>query len=499
MSLLVDYNSLRRDIGRFADSGRSSSDWDSTQELDINDVLAKGERAFYWPDLGNGEIHRWSFLEEPIELTFASGQANYPLPTEYSSLKDRFIYLSGGQGSLAETTETEILSLISAEGKQGTPQYFAISTRPSAPGARSVREVLVYPIPDAEATVRGTMHIEPEPLSATNPYPRGGAVHSETLTEACLMMAEKVLFPEAGPGIHSQAFQVCLAKSIAEDLQQTNDLVTDIWPDDPLDEGLQTLEVNKFYLMRVIGDDMGFGPHPKAWKPNETAKVKEILRTALREFYTPQIFPGQVTGHSWSFLSPVHHLTLQAGKYLYDLPAEWGGIRGRISYAPGTNAPFPEIEVTNQRRVEELLEYTTSSAYCPTRACFRTKEASQQVGTRWEMMVSPPPSGEYEIQIPFAINPYQLTDDVSLPFGGQPHAQTMIEAARAAVEVETGEGNIHQQKFLERLRTSIDYDQQETCPRTLGVSLDRSDSYSDLGLADNSYNGDYHLTAYDNT
>ena len=501
--LQVDYNMLRREIGRFADSGRSGSDWDTTQDQDIEDALNRGLRLYYYPTVNRetGETYHWSFLEEDLSIELLNDKYQYDLPARFSRTTDEFVIDGATDATpLAEADDSDLRALIANEGRTGDPEYFAIRTRRTAPGDRSLREVLFYPIPTGGVTVTARMEIEPPALSPANPYPLGGAMHGETIIEACLVAAELVFFPESGPGIHHDKFyDQLLPRSVEDDRELTKNKPGEVWPEDPLDQGLDTLEVNKFYLMRVIGKEMNYGPHPRRWKHNQKSHVLELLRTGLRDFYTPQVLPGKLNQHSWSFLRPTYLLTLVVGQYEYDMPDDFNAVRGSIQYTANTNAFLPRIDVTNENRVKELLAISTDTFIGPTVAAFRVKAADQAVegtGTRWEMLIAPVPSGGEAIEIPYSVNPYQLSDDVSLPMGGQPHAQTLIESCLAAAEVARGDGKKdHQAKFLLKLQASISHDEQATCAMTQGRKATPDDNYNDIVYGDH-YGMDNHVTQY---
>ena len=61
--------------------------------------------------------------------------------------------------------------------------------------------------------------------------------------------------------------------------------------------------------------------------------------------------------------------------------------------------------------------------------------------TCYELSLWPTPDTSYTMFYRYQINPHQLSDDVSLPIGGQgAHAQTALEACLAAAEEMKGVG-----------------------------------------------------------
>jgi hypothetical protein len=509
MTLKATYTSLRREIGRFIDAGRSSSDWDSTTSTDITDILDSGCRIFYYPTLNpnplsaeeSREVYRWSFLEEQVPVQLTSGNNLYELPETFSSIVQDFVYDdNSGRKPLTQVDERFIRSLIANESKTGYPTYCAVTTRSSEFSDGALHELLVYPTPTAAATITGGIEVEPLTLSTTNPYPLCGAIHTETLIAACLLAAEQKLRPESPPTQEAK-FERLLRRSIEADrlLKQDGE---ELWPESVSDGQLDRLGVNKFYLSMLVGRFLKFPAHPKSWRHNQRAEVDEYVRTGLREFYAPQIIPianSRPRVHSWSFLQPEYILTLEAGKSTYPMPEDFGSIRGDIRYAPNTGICYPKIEHTNMNQVRRMLQYSTDAGYAPMMAGIQPVPIEKGEGTRWELVLAPPPPGGEQIIIPYSVDPYDLAEDEALPLGGQPHAQTIIEACLAAAEASRPElGSIHTNKFAVRLQASISYDEQANCPKTVGFSLDRF-NVNDGVYYNEDYLYDNHLTTYDNS
>lgn len=57
-------------------------------------------------------------------------------------------------------------------------------------------------------------------------------------------------------------------------------------------------------LRRHIGREIGKDRDPTAWSSATTADAGDILKAGLRQFYWPQVLPGESTPHVWSFLQP---------------------------------------------------------------------------------------------------------------------------------------------------------------------------------------------------
>lgn len=176
-------------------------------------------RYFYWPDLKSEGRFAWSFLRRLETFATVSTQRNYYLPTDFGGVMTELAYSAGSNKLVvARKTEDEIRGLYGSADASGAPDYFAVRTVQPGEGQSSRYEMLLYPVPNAVYTLSYRYAIEPDPLSASNIYHLGGAVHSETVLESCLAAAEKTIDDE-GNGLHQQRFQQCLASSVKIDME----------------------------------------------------------------------------------------------------------------------------------------------------------------------------------------------------------------------------------------------------------------------------------------
>jgi hypothetical protein len=501
--LQITYEELRRHIARFVGVGRDEGDFsgDAARLADVDDIMLSGLRSFYWPviDAKEGVCHRWSFLDVDKTLDLVANQHTYLLPGNYSRLKESFTYPIGSEKRPIATVPYRHLRVLrSTENATGDPIYCAVQTRENADNGRTIYEVAFYPTPTTATTLSYTIEIEPQVANSNfdDAYPLGGAMHSETIIESCLAAAERVLNPEAGPGYHAEAFQRMLMASIEIDKSLVDVAAeADTWPLDGITGGVSSLVVTKSQLERLIGRAMTFSPNPKSWTHGQAVVVAEVLRNGLRKFYQPQVLPGERDTWQWSFLSPVHLMDIQSGVFEYDLPLDFSMVRGGITYSDGTGIMYPPIRLVSEEQVRQQLQATGNTAR-PFVAAVRVKNSNENTGTRYELLLAPIPSEDRQIAIPYAINPEQLGTDEALPMGGQPHAQTIIEACLAASEIHLGSGNSHQQEFLTCLQASISHDRMLSSPHSLGYNRDNSDNYNhDLPYVERFNRGDS-MTTY---
>lgn len=488
MALHIDYTKIRREIGRLVGIGTDTSDanaWTADMVVQIADVIENALRRFYWPMIpaptAEGAPQRfnrytWSFLAPSKTLIVANGTSTYDLPDDFTDMaSDGFTFAAGVvQPRVVRVDSGAIDQLQAAAAQTGPPKYYSVQAKATEIGATTKYEVSFYPTPGETYTLTYAYSVTPDTLSEINPYPYGAAQHSETILQACLAEAEKVFELPTG-GIHEQRFRELLTASIEFDKTLAAPMSDQVWP---LEFPATALEVTKAYLKRLIGNQMTFGPNPALWSATQAQQVKMVLETGLRKFYNAPTAPGEKTPWNWSFLRPVHTFEFIAGQYIYDLPEDFAMFYGQMIYAPGSAALYPPVEIVSERQVMRRLQFNEASTR-PRLAAVRPKPPTPGIGTRYELVVWPTPDDAYEVTFRYQFNPGSLDEEVALPFGGQEHMQTVIEACLAAAEEATGEPGVHSQLFLVCLQASVARDKDRHAPDTLGQNTDRSDRVMD--------------------
>jgi hypothetical protein len=484
MALQIDYTKIRREVGRLVGIGTDTTDtnaWTADMVVQIADVIENALRRFYWPMIpapsADGapqkfQRYTWSFLAPDRTLATATGVATYTLPDDFTDMSSEGFTFSAGviQPRVVRVDDETLGQLQAAAAQAGAPKYYSIRVKPNELGVVSRYEVTFYPTPTETYSLTYAYSVTPDTLSDANPYPFGAAQHSETILQACLAEAEKVFELPTG-GIHEQRFRELLTASIEFDKTLTSPMSDQVWP---LEFPASALEVNKAYLKRLIGNQMTFGPNPALWSATQAQQVKMVIETGLRKFYNPPTAPGDRTPWNWSFLRPVHQFEFVSGQYIYDLPDDFAMFSGPLVYAPGASAMYPSIDIISERQIMKRLQFNEASTR-PRLAAYRPKAPIPGMGTRFELLVWPTPDDSYEVTFRYQFNPGSLDEEIALPFGGQEHMQTVIEACLAAAEESTGQPGIHTQLFMACLQASVARDKDRHAPDTLGQNIDRSD------------------------
>lgn len=238
-----------------------------------------------------------------------------------------------------------------------------------------------------------------------------------------------------------------------------------------------TLSYGYPVLMREVGHLLGYSYDISEYSADETTQVDFIVQSGYRQFLYPPPLPGESIAHVWSFLRPVTHLDTAADTWQYDLPDDFGGLAGRLTYNDQTLGMGP-IEIRGEGEIRRLRARGTVTGK-PTRLAVRPKTSDGTTGQRFELVLWPTPSGIWQLDYAYNVLVNKLTAGAPYPLGGMAHSETILESCLAVAERrEDDEATIHWQGFMERLAASVSHDQQVMVPETLGYNADSSDAES---------------------
>lgn len=471
-SLGVDYGQIQRAVGRMLGIHRDPGKWQDAERRDAADIIRSGLRRFYWPPPlpssdDKAQPWSWSFLKAVATIDLTTGETRYNLPENFGELIDGGFTFTTNQQSVAMVSEEQIRQLQSQAARTGPPKYACIRVANSAGPTRY--EAVFYPTPDDSYTVSYRYSVAPLDLCEASPYPLGGPQHAETILEACLSACEKTL--EDSEGVHEKRFIECLARSIQADMSLSRPDENDAWP---LENPAKGLGITKAYLSRLIGRQLGYGPHQAGWNHKQASEVAVALETGLRKFYAPPVLPNESYSWEWSFLCPLGSIVTNDEAYTYDLPDGFVTLAGPLTFAPGDGIICPPVQVVAEYQLRVQLQRATAAGR-PLLAAVRPKPVNSGGTAGYEIQVWPQPDDAYELSFRYQVNPAGLPNEACLPYGGQQHAQTIIEACLAAAEEMTGTINgPHAAKFMECLIASVSVDRR-LAPETLGYNRDLSD------------------------
>lgn len=479
------YSWLKREIGhRIPEAGADYGAWSHEQEGAIDSIIQSGVMQVYYPppleqvergdrrdddeeeaakDRRFRKPHRWSFLNQLGTLTTTGGVSTYELPEDFAGPSGDLI-ITSGDGRLPIIPEEHLRQLAAVDQVQGVPKYAAI--RPVNADGTAVQkwQVILYPTPEKAFTLNYRYTVTPGDLSDSAPWPLGGKAYSELFLQSCLAVMEA---RRGGDGVEMARFMQRLAAAVHLDKQSaspTSDSVS--WKDiDESDPGLA--------LMSRVGLQMGFGQNPDGWTDVQRGQIRDITSRGVRRFYLCAPEQGRGYGHQWSFLEPMLEIELVAGQYAYDLPEDYGTLKGPLTYSPGDNVIYPRIEIVGEHRVRQSLQASIQASGRPLIAGVAVKADIHTLPARYEIVFWPVPDGNYQLQ-----GRYQVVSDDSLTIihGAKVHFETILEACLAEADVfQRRRTRIHEERFLERLAASVSHDRMVASPESLGYSRDNSD------------------------
>ena len=495
--LSKSYEDLRREIGWFIGQSRDPEHWDRELTRNVNDAIVTGLSNFYWYTPPQGvPPHSWSFLKPSALLTTLANTDTYDLPTDFGGFySEGFTFDSGTQAPIKVVTEEELRTLRGTLAQTATePQYCAVRPKITNEGIEQIYEVLFYPSPTAAHTLRYRYSVIPGLIDQTNKYPHGSRLHSVTILESCLAAAQRKFLEQEEGGVNHQAeFERCLVASIHRDREfSESDTSARMWPVEDTPEGL---ELNRSGLTRRVGFQMFTLPNPGSWSADQKAQIEQVVMDGLRKFYYPMVLPPSREMHRWSFLYPSQAFKCTASTYTYELPDDFGSLKGPMHYAPGSAVLYPNVEEVSESQIEQLRQagdHTGRTRYFAIRPLMH----GEFRGTRYEILLYPVPDQAYTLHYRYEVNPRFIVSEKEHPLGGQPHAQTILESCLSCAEMHTQSGSqVHGMEFIKCLQASVSYDRMLAAPDTLGRDYDGSDRPSDQ-FVNNIHDADLNVVNY---
>ena len=236
-----------------------------------------------------------------------------------------------------------------------------------------------------------------------------------------------------------------------------------------------SLNITYNQLQKAIGRYLGYGRnvHGPDDGTDQWADIEDCINSGLRQFYAPPVLPNQQGPHQWSFLRPVTYMSLMATVADYDMPEDFGGINGDLTYPPSTATRA--VVIVGESAIRTLRQNSPKTGN-PTHAAIRPKSTDGSSAQRFEISFWPTPSADVQLSYRYYISPASLTTDNQYPYGGSMHSETILQSCLSIAEQRLNdEKGIHWEKFLERLSASIQYDRKTSGADFLGYNADNSD------------------------
>jgi len=158
----------------------------------------------------------WVMLEPKTTLTTVAAAYEFDLPDDFAALMGPMHHAANtGYRTLVTVGVGDIINFRKNSLDSSIPEYVAISPKTTDGSTGQRWEALFYPTPDAAYVLTYQYTRLANDLTDTYPYPYGGALHRNTIIEACLAAAETR--SNDAIGLHEQRYQSYLALSIKAD------------------------------------------------------------------------------------------------------------------------------------------------------------------------------------------------------------------------------------------------------------------------------------------
>ncbi len=185
----LTYSDLRIEVADFLGWTRDSGNWSSDHDNRLDVILDAGYRQFVYPVPLEGEnvAHRWSFLRPTATFDTVASTYLYDMSSNFGSMVGDLVY--DEDENIHRIIEQVSPAMIdrnrAVNDAEGRPHQFALRPKGVGMTAAQVTELMLYPTPDAVYGIVYHYDAKVDSLSATNLYPLGGQVHSETILQSC--------------------------------------------------------------------------------------------------------------------------------------------------------------------------------------------------------------------------------------------------------------------------------------------------------------------------
>jgi len=191
-------------IGFSLGYGRTSGNWGTSEQADIDDARDMGLARFY-------DEHDWFFMSPTTTLDTTADDYDQDLPDGFGWLVETFYYAADiGYSPLVVTSPGEIRRRIAASSSSGVMTHCAINPKSTTGSSGQRWEVLFYPPPDDAYTLTYRYRMNRDALSTSYPYPAGGTCYRNAILYACLAAGDSLIKNQVGQ--NEEMYQVFLSQ-----------------------------------------------------------------------------------------------------------------------------------------------------------------------------------------------------------------------------------------------------------------------------------------------
>lgn len=194
----------------------------------------------------------------------------------------------------------------------------------------------------------------------------------------------------------------------------------------------------------------------------ETDNIDSVMKSGYRSF---------LNAHPWSFLIVEFSFPLQAGIDIYEMPEDFGGSVGTLTYR-SSDAAYGKVKKVLLTEIQELRTLNTGSVSSfPQIYAEVAGRVSVTAGQLWKMHVWPCPDGDYTFIGRQRMNVDAITSTLVYPVGGAQHAETVLMACLAAAEQQVDDTvGVYSQRYAMELEQSRQRDMDDHAPESYGYN-----------------------------
>lgn len=186
--------------------------------------------------------------------------------------------------------------------------------------------------------------------------------------------------------------------------------------------------------------------------------AKALVKTGYLNF---------LTAYDWTFRRKYETLTTETGKFVYELPEDFGGLRTPFIFDNASGYPAPKE--ASEAHLMELRSFGEHNSY-PYNFSFRTGRYDPQTGQRSEVLFWPTPDSEYTLYYSYHTMPPMMVNDTDVPLCGAEMAECLKQFCLAAAEREQDEASgVQNEAMNSLLQRAIQMDKLRE-PRSVGCS-----------------------------
>ena len=219
LSLTLD--ELRREVARFLSFGRDYTNLTITQQEDVDSIIRRGLRQFYFPPPSMaGMSHQWSFLRPTASLTLVANVASYQLPEDFGGIVGTHLTYQAYSDVRGPSLVGEHAFRTAVEAnpvQSGRPAIATIRPRvASGDLSQPTRfDIVFWPTPSKSEALLYEYSVIQDAVTGSLSHPAGAAIHGETIIASCLAIAEEYVVSPTTK--YRELFRERLASSISMD------------------------------------------------------------------------------------------------------------------------------------------------------------------------------------------------------------------------------------------------------------------------------------------